>query len=134
MADLALIRSLAKLYGLPITTYEAGNLLRRIIASSGALLLGEIGSSLVLGVNKSGMLLTGGFEGMGALAAYASTASLQGAIAGYSSFIIGRVAQVYLEQGCTWGELGSSTLIKQILSQTDSNTIIYRLRQELLQQ
>jgi len=132
IADLALIRTLSKLYGLPITTYEAGNLLRRVIASSGGLLLGEIGTNLVLGVGKSGAILTSGFESAGAFTAYASTASLQGAIAGYGTYIIGRVAQVYLEQGCTWGDLGPSTLIKEILSQVEPNTIIYRLRQELL--
>ncbi|WP_019504503.1 GTP-binding protein [Pleurocapsa sp. PCC 7319] len=134
IADLALIRSLSKLYGLPITTYEAGNLLRRILASSGGLLLGEIGSSLVLGVGKSGAILTSGFESTGAFTVYLGTASLQGAIAGYGTYVIGRVAQVYLEKGCTWGEMGASTLINEILSQIEPNTIIYRLRQELLQQ
>lgn len=134
VADLALIRSLSKLYGLPITTYEAGNLLRRIIACSGGLLFSEIGSSLVLGVGKSGAILTSGFDSTGAFTAYLGTASLQGAIAGYGTYVIGRVAQVYLEQGCTWGEMGASTLIKEILSQVEPNTIIYRLRQELIQQ
>ena len=134
IADLALIRSLSKLYGLPITTYEAGNLLRRILASSGGLLLGEIGSSLVLGVGKSGAILTSGFESTGAFTVYLGTASLQGAIAGYGTYVVGRVAQVYLEKGCTWGEMGASSLINEILSQIEPNTIIYRLRQELLQQ
>ena len=134
IADLALIRSLSKLYGLPITTYEAGNLLRRIIASSGGLLLVEVGSSLFLGVGKSGAILSSGFDSSGAITAYLGTATAQGAIAGYGTFVIGRVAQVYLEQGCTWGEMGASTLISQILSQIEPNTIMYRLRQELLGQ
>ncbi len=132
VTDLALIRALSKLYGLPITTYEAGNLLRRIAASSGGLLLGEVGSSLFLGVGKSGAILSSGFDSSGAITAYLGTASAQGAIAGYGTFVIGRVAQVYLEQGCTWGEMGASTLIKQILSQVKPNTIIYRLKQELM--
>jgi small GTP-binding protein len=133
IADLALIRSLSKLYGLPITTFEAGNLLRRILASAGGLLLGEVGSSLFLSVGKSGAILSSGFQSTGAITAYLGTASVQGAIAGYGTFIIGRVAQVYLEQGCTWGELGASTLIKQILSQVEPNTIVHRLKQELMQ-
>ena len=132
VADFALIRSLSKLYGLPITTYEAGNLLRRIIASSGGLLLGEVGSSLFLGVGKSGAVLTSGFDSTGAITAYLGTATAQGAIAGYGTFVIGRVAQVYLEQGCTWGEMGASTLIKEILAQIEPETVMYRLRQELL--
>jgi uncharacterized protein len=133
IADLALIRTLSKLYGLPITTFEAGNLLRRILASAGGLLLGEVVSSLFLSVGKSGAVLSSGFDSGGAIAAYLGTASVQGAIAGYGTFVIGRVAQVYLEQGCTWGELGASTLIKQILSQVEPNTIVYRLKQELMQ-
>ncbi|PSB12657.1 GTPase [Pleurocapsa sp. CCALA 161] len=133
IADLALIRSLSKLYGLPITTFEAGNLLRRILASTGGLLLGEVGSSFFLSVGKSGAILSSGFDSTGAITAYLGTASVQGAIAGYGTFVIGRVAQVYLEQGCTWGEMGASTLIKQILSQVEPKTIIYRLKQELMQ-
>lgn len=131
VADLALIRSLSKLYGLPITTYEAGNLLKRIIASSSGLLLGEIASSLFLSVGKSGAVLSSGFSSSGAITAYLGTATAQGAIAGYGTFVVGRVAQVYLEQGCTWGEMGASTLIKEILSQIEPDTIMYRLRQEL---
>ena len=132
IADLALIRSLSKLYGLPITTYEAGNLLKRIIASSGGLLLGELGSSFFLSVGKGGAILSSGFDSTGAIAAYLGTATTQGAIAGYGTYVIGRVAQVYLEQGCTWGDLGASTLIKEILSQVEPNTVIHRLKQELV--
>ena len=132
IADLALIRSLSKLYGLPITTYEAGNLLKRIVASSGGLLLGELGSSFFLSVGKGGAILSSGFDSMGAIAAYLGTATTQGAIAGYGTYVIGRVAQVYLEQGCTWGDLGASTLIKEILSQVEPNTVIHRLKQELV--
>ena len=132
VADLALIRSLARLYGLPITSYEAGNLWRRILASSGGLLFGEIAGSVLFGVGKSGAALTSIFESPGALSAYGVAAGIQGAIAGYGTFVIGKVAQVYLEQGCTWGSLGPSTIIADILSQVEPNTIIYRLRQELL--
>ena len=132
IADLALVRSLSKLYGLPITTYEAGNLIKRILASAGGLLLGELGSSLFLSVGKSGAILSSGFDSTGAISAYLGTASVQGAIAGYGTYVIGRVAQVYLEQGCTWGEMGASSLIQEILSQVEPDTIIYRLKQELL--
>ena len=131
VADIALIRALSKLYGLPITTFEAGNLLRRILASAGGLLLGEVGSSLFLSVGKSGAILSSGLDSSGAITAYVGTASVQGAIAGYGTYMIGRVAQVYLEQGCTWGEMGASTLIEDILTKIEPNTIIYRLKQEL---
>lgn len=134
VADLALIRALARLYGLPITSYEAGNLWRKIFASSGGLLLGEIASSLILGLGKSSAAVASALESPAALTAYASTALTQGAIAGYGAYAVGRVAQEYLEQGCTWGPLGPSTVIQEILNQVEPNTIIYRLRQELGQQ
>ena len=131
VADLALIRALARLYGLPITSYEAGKLWRKIFASSGGLLLGEIASSLILGLGKSSAAVASALESPAALTAYASAALTQGAIAGYGAYAVGRVAQEYLEQGCTWGPLGPSTVIQDILNQVEPNTIIYRLRQEL---
>lgn len=129
--DLALIRALSKLYGLPITSFEAGELWRRIVASSGGLLLGEIGSNLTLGIGKGGAALIAAFNSPGAFVAYTGTAGVQSAIAGYGTYVVGKVAQVYLEQGCTWGDLGVSTVIAEILSQVEPNTIIYRLQQEL---
>ncbi|MDJ0899383.1 MAG: GTP-binding protein [Xenococcus sp. MO_188.B8] len=132
VTDLFLIRSLGKLYGLPITTYEAQTLLRRIVASSGGLLLGEIGSNIFLGAGKGASAILGVVESPGAFVTYTGTATVQAAIAGYGAYVIGQVAQVYLEQGCTWGSLGASTVIAEILSQAEPKTIIYRLRQELL--
>ncbi|HHP7229733.1 MAG TPA: DUF697 domain-containing protein, partial [Xenococcaceae cyanobacterium] len=132
VADLALIRALARLYGLPITNHEAGNLWRKIAASAGALVLGEITSNLILGIGKSSIALTQAFSSPAAFAIYSTTASFQGAVAGYGAYVVGKVAQVYLQQGCTWGSLGASTVITEILSQVEPNTIIYRLRQELL--
>lgn len=129
--DLALIRALAKLYGLPITSYEAGKLWRKIIASSGGLLLGEIGSNLALGVGKGGAAIMASFNSPTAFLTYTGTASIQGAIAGYGAYVVGKIAQVYLEQGCTWGDLGASTVIAEILAKVETNTLIYRLQQEL---
>ena len=132
VTDLALIRCLARLYGLPLTNHEAGNLWRKIAASSGALLLGEVTSNLILSIGKGGVAFTDAFSNPSAFTLYSTTASLQGAIAGYGAYVVGKVAQVYLEQGCTWGSLGASTVIAEILSQVEPNTIIYRLRQELI--
>ncbi|AFZ55920.1 DUF697 domain-containing protein [Anabaena cylindrica FACHB-243] len=137
ITDLALIRSLARFYGLPMTSYEATNLLKTILFSSGGLLLGEIGSSLMLGLGNSTAILASGdsplnittFAG-GALAKLTGGIA-QAGIAGYGSYTIGKAAQVYLEKGCTWGQLGASTVIQEILSQVDKNTILYRLRAEL---
>ncbi len=129
--DLAAIRALARLYGLPLSSYQAGKLWKTIFASSGGLILGEIFGSLVLGIGKTAAAATSVFENPTALATYATSALTQGCIAGYGTYAVAKVAQTYLQQGCTWGPLGSNTIIKEILDGIDSNTIIYRLKQEL---
>jgi small GTP-binding protein len=130
ITDLALIRSLARLYSLPMTSYEASNLLRTILLSSGGLLLGEIGSSFVLGLGKSTAAIASGDNPLN-ITTFAGSAIAQAGIAGYGSYTVGKAAQVYLEKGCTWGQLGASTVISEILSQVDKNTILYRLQKEL---
>ncbi|MEO3706218.1 GTP-binding protein [Trichormus azollae] len=134
ITDLALIRSLAKLYGLPMTSYEATNLLKTIFSSSGGLLLGEIGSNLMLVLNNTtGVIIPGDNPlniTVSGLLAKLTGGIAQAGIAGYGSYMIGKAAQVYLEKGCTWGQLGANTVIQEILSQVDKNTIIYRLREE----
>ena len=130
ITDLALIRSLARLYSLPMTSYQATNLLKTILVSSGGLLLGEIGSSLVLGLGKSSAAIASGDSPLN-ITTFATSAIAQAGIAGYGAYAVGKAAQIYLEKGCTWGQLGASTVIEEILTQVDKNTILYRLRQEL---
>lgn len=133
LADLALIRSLSRLYGLPMTSYEAGKLWKKIVVSSGGLLLGELGSSLLLGLGKSASAVASTVDSPSGLTAFAGSAIAQAGIAGYGAYTVGHAAQVYLEQGCTWGPLGPSTVIQDILTQVEPDTILYRLRQELCQ-
>lgn len=132
VADLALIRSLARLYNLPMTGFEAAKLLRTILFSSGGLLLGELGSSLFLGLGKSTAAISSGENPLN-ISTYAGAAIAQGGVAAYGAYAVGRAAQIYLERGCTWGQFGASTVIQEILSQVEPNTILYRLRQELWQ-
>jgi uncharacterized protein (DUF697 family) len=134
IADLALIRSLSRLYGLPMTSYEAGKLWKKILVSSGGLLLGELGSSVLLGLGKSASAVVTTVDSPSGLTAFAGAAIAQAGIAGYGAYAVGQAAQVYLEQGCTWGPEGPSTVIQDILNQVEPNTILYRLRQELGQQ
>jgi uncharacterized protein len=132
VTDLAMIRSLAKLYGLPMTRYEAGKLLKSILWSSGSLVVGEVGSSVLLGVGKSVAAIATAFESGSGFAAYSSAAIAQASLAGYGSFRVGKAAQIYLEKGCTWGEQGANTMIQEILQQVDRDTVIHRLRRELI--
>jgi len=120
VADLVLIRSLARLYNLPMTGYEAGKLWKTIMFGAGGLLLGEFGSNLLLGVGK--------FD----LTNYLGVAATQAGIAAYSSYTVGRAARVYLERGCTWGPLGQDRVIREIVEAVEPDTVIYRLRQQLV--
>ena len=118
--DLALIRSLSRLYNLPMTSYEAGKLWKIIIFSAGGILLGDFGSSLLLGLGKVDII------------SYTGVAITQASLAAYGTYAIGRATKVYLERGCTWGPLGQDIVIQDILSQMEPDTIIYRLQQELI--
>lgn len=127
IADLVLIRSLAQLYNLPMTSHEAGKLWKTILFSSGGLLFGELGSSLIFGLGKSASAAIGGLPG------FIGAGAAQGAIAGYGAYLVGQAAQAYLQRGCTWGESGPATAIAQILTRVDRDSILDRLRQELPQ-
>ncbi|NJL64076.1 MAG: DUF697 domain-containing protein [Methylacidiphilales bacterium] len=129
IADLALIRSLARLYGLPMTGYEAAKILQTILFSSGSLLLGELGTSLIFGLGKSAAVVTG--DGGANITGFVGSAIAQSGIAGYGAYTVGKAAQVYLKKGCTWGQFGASTVIQEILSQVPKDTILFRLQQEL---
>ncbi len=128
LTDLTMIRSLARLYGLPITSYEAGKVWQTIVKSLGGLLIGEIFSTIVFGLAKTGMAISSLWENPVGFTTLASTALTQGAIAGYGSYLVGKMAQTYLENGCTWGSTGVDTIISEIISQADSDSIIARLR------
>jgi uncharacterized protein (DUF697 family) len=125
ISDLILIRSLARLYGLPITNYQASKLLQKILLSAGGMILAEWGSGAILGFGKSAAGLATD------ISTYAGVAFTQASISAYGTYTVGRAAQVYLEQGCTWGESGIDTVIQEIINQVDRDTIVYRLRQEL---
>jgi small GTP-binding protein len=129
LSDLAMIRALSRLYGLPMTRYEAGKLLKTILLSSGSLLASEVISGIVMGVGKGAATIA---EGGPSFTTWAGMGAFQAGIAAYGSYSVGRATQVYLEQGCTWGQKGANTVIQEILDQVDANTIIYRIQQDLL--
>jgi uncharacterized protein len=132
LADLSLIRSLARLYGLPITSYEAGKLWSKIVVSSGWLIVGEIASNFILGLGKTGSVALTILESPAALTTYGTTALMQAGLAGYGAYLVGTVAREYLENGCTWSAAGTSRVIQEILAKVDRGTITYRLQSHIL--
>jgi uncharacterized protein len=130
--DLLLIRSLAKLYNLPMTNYELRKLLNGIVFSGASLLLGELITGVVFGVGKTAALVISSGLNFTAIPGYLGAGAIQGAIAGYGAYMVGKATQTYLEEGCSWGQLGANTVIQEILDRVDDTTIISRLRDELL--
>ena len=127
ISDLTMIRALARLYGLPITSYEAGKLWQTIVKSLGGLIVGELVSGFVFGLTKTTTAINSLWENPAGFTTLATTALTQGAIAGYGSYLVGKVAQSYLENGCTWGSAGVDTVIAEIIAQADDDSIVARL-------
>ena len=115
--DLLLIGALVKLYGLPATRHRVGKLWQHLCLSAGGLLLAEAGSGWL---DLGGFWTAGG--GIG-----------QGAIAAYGAYRVGQATQTYLRQGCTWGPIGPSTLIEQVMSRLTPGSVLDRLRVELVE-
>lgn len=130
-ADLAMIRALAKLYGLPVTRHEARKLWRVIAQSSGTLLLGELGTGLLLGTGKTAAAAWSVVDSAGGLTALLSAMAAQAGAAGYGTYAVGKATQVYLERGCTWGPQGAKSVMQEILSQIDQDSTVARLRREI---
>jgi len=61
------------------------------------------------------------------------TAGAQGAIAYYSTYVVGRVADQYLAQGKSWGEGGPKRVVSEILASLDRDTILREAREEIRQ-
>ena len=59
---------------------------------------------------------------------YGALGLSHGATASWTSYILGRAAKVYLQQGCQWGTLGIKTVIQQILQQAKADSVVERLR------
>ncbi|WP_396231761.1 GTP-binding protein [Geminocystis sp. GBBB08] len=127
ITDLTMIRSLARLYGLPITSHQAGILWQTIVKSLGGLLLTEIVSMTMLGWAKTTSAISSLWENPSSFTTLATTALAQGTMAGYGSYLVGKTAQIYLENGCTWGNSGVDTIIAEIIAQMPPDSIISRL-------
>ncbi|WP_246540685.1 YcjF family protein [sulfur-oxidizing endosymbiont of Gigantopelta aegis] len=120
--DVTLVIHLAKLYGLPLSKTEAGELITTI-ASQMLLLLGTIwGIHFISSALKLG---TGGLSTV-------LTASAQGAVAYYSTLVVGKAAQQYLRQGKSWGEAGPKVAVQSILDSLDRNSILKQAKGDIM--
>ncbi len=119
--DVGMVVHLSKVYGLPLSRSEAGALVRVIAAEAAAI------TATVWAIHLGSSVLKLGTAGLSTLA----TAAAQGAVAYYSTLLVGRVAAEYLAKGKSWGESGPKKAIKRILDSLDRDTVLRDARHEI---
>jgi hypothetical protein len=121
VVDVSMIVHLSKIYGLPLNKGEASGLVKTIGAQM-ILLMGTVwavhflSSALKLGTAGLSTVFTG---------------SAQGALAYYSTWVVGQAAERYLAQGKSWGEGGPKLVVREILESIDRDTLIADARREI---
>ncbi len=131
IVDIALILTLSRLYGFPLTQQGAVGLLQKIALSMGGITVSELIATLGLGSLKSLLGLSAPATGGISLAPYLSIALTQGGVAGVSTHIIGQVAKTYLANGASWGDETPKAIVSQILASLDEASILNRIKDEL---
>ena len=129
--DVAMILTLSRLYGIPMTQKDAVGLLKRIAVALGGIGVGELVTTLGLSSLKGALGLAAPVTGGISLVPYLSVAVAQAAIAGGSSYGIGQVTKRYLANGASWGPNSPKTVVKEILDSMDQFYILNRIKSEL---
>jgi GTP-binding protein Era len=119
--DVGMVVHLSRVYGLPLSNREAGSLVAVIAAESAALMgtvwaLHFVSSALKVGTVGLSTVLTAG---------------AQGAIAYYSTYVVGRIAAEYLAKGKSWGEGGPKKVVQRILDDLDRETVLRDAKREI---
>lgn len=119
--DVGMVIHLSRVYGLPLSRREAGTLVKVIVAESAALM----GTVWALHIVSSALKV--GTAGLSTIV----TAGAQGAIAYYSTYVVGQVAAEYLGKGKSWGDGGPKHVVKQILDTLDRDTVLHDAKREI---
>jgi GTPase len=120
--DVALVMHLSRLYGLPLSRSEAGQLLATILAQLIALM------GAIWGVHLVASALKLGSAGLST----ALTAGAQGALAWYATLLVARAAERYLAAGKSWGEKGPKRVVREIVDSLDRDSVLREAREEIL--
>ena len=118
--DALMIVTLSKVYGLSFSMSQARGLAKAISGAAGIYALGELttwGASAF-------KLLTGTLG-------TALTMLPQGAACGFTSYVIGKSAKHYFEQGGSWGAGSAKTVVTDILANTDKDSVVSHLKDEI---
>lgn len=119
--DMTMVATLAKVYGIPLTTNKARKLIESIVEAAGWVVVTEWATHAAANL----------FKGLTLGAGTVLTALPQGAAAGYGSFIVGQAAKYYLEHGASWGGEAPKTIVTRILQATDKQSVLENLKTEI---
>ncbi len=122
LADGAMIIHLGRVYGLPVTRTEAAGLLAVIVRQL-ALLMGTVWGMRLISAALKGVTL-----GLSTLV----TASAQGAVAWYGTYVVGKAAERYFAHGKSWGEAGPKRAVQEILAGLDRDSLLAGARDDIL--
>jgi small GTP-binding protein len=120
--DVSLVFHLSRIYGLPVTRAEAG----KLIGTIGAQMAVVMGTAWMVHLFSS--LLKIGTAGLSTLI----TAAAQGAVAYYSTYIVGQAAQQYFALGRSWGPKGPKRMVQDILDNLDRDSLLGEAREQIL--
>jgi small GTP-binding protein len=133
--DVGMIIALSKVYGIPLTKKTATGLVKDMVKALGALGAVEVATRLLASGVKASLggitILSGSLALPLTAIGYGAIGLAQGSAAAGTSYILGRAAKVYLQQGCQWGPKGIKTVIAEILAQAKANSVVERLRDDL---
>lgn len=120
--DVFMVINLGRLYGMPVSRAEAGRLIRKIGAQM-VLIMGSVWA-----VNLLASLLKTTSFGLSTVL----TATAQGAVAYYGTYIVGQAAERYFAQGKSWGKDGPKVLVQTILNSLDRDSILEQARHDIM--
>jgi hypothetical protein len=133
--DVGMIVALSKVYGIPLTKKTAVGLVKDMVKALGALGAVEVATRLLASGVKASLggitVLSGSLALPLTAIGYGAIGLAQGSAAAGTSYVLGRAAKVYLQQGCQWGPKGIKTVIAEILSQAKADSVVERLRDDL---
>jgi len=119
--DIAMIMHLGEIYGFRLDKREASRLLLTISAQWIALMSAYWGMNLVSSALKTVS------AGMSTIL----TASAQGALAWYATYLTGKMAQDWFSRGKSWGAAGPREVARELLATLDRNEIIANSMNEI---
>lgn len=120
--DVALVIHLGEVYGFRLSRREASKLLLTISAQLVALMGAYWGVNLVASALKTAS----------AGLSTALTATSQGALAWYATYLTGKMAQTWFSKGKSWGNTGPRDTARSILAALDRDSLLKSARDDIL--